>query len=49
VVRVTPVTLGLETAQRVEILSGLSEGDEVIVGRRAGFKDGQHVQAMESH
>jgi multidrug efflux pump subunit AcrA (membrane-fusion protein) len=35
----------METAQRVEIRSGLQEGDQVIVGRHAGLKDGDKVQA----
>jgi RND family efflux transporter MFP subunit len=43
-IQVTPVTLGLETAQRVEVQSGLQEGDVVVVGRRAGLKNGQKVQ-----
>jgi RND family efflux transporter MFP subunit len=41
----TPVVTGLETAQRVEIRSGLQDGDEVVVGRQSGLKDGQAVQA----
>ena len=45
VVRVTPVRVGIETADRAEILSGLQEGDTVIIGRLAGLKDGQKVQA----
>jgi RND family efflux transporter MFP subunit len=44
VIHIVPVTLGLENAQRVEVLSGLQEGDLVAVGRRAGLKDGQRVQ-----
>jgi RND family efflux transporter MFP subunit len=43
-IHVAPVTLGLENAQRVEILSGLQDGDLVAIGRRAGLKDGQRVQ-----
>jgi RND family efflux transporter MFP subunit len=49
VIRVAPVTLGLENDQRVEVVSGLEEGDAVIVGRRAGFKDGQRVQISQGH
>lgn len=45
VIHITPVTLGLEGDQRVEVLSGLQEGDAVVVGRLAGLKDGQPVQA----
>lgn len=44
-IQIKPVSLGLETAQRVEVQSGLQEGDVVVVGRRAGLKDGQRVQA----
>jgi RND family efflux transporter MFP subunit len=44
VIRIVPVTLGLETAQSVEILSGLKEGDTVVVGRHAGLREGQKVQ-----
>ena len=32
-----PVTLGIETDQRVEVTAGLREGDVVVVGRHAGF------------
>jgi RND family efflux transporter MFP subunit len=45
VIKVVPVTLGLETDQRIEIRSGLQEGDVVVVGRHAGLKDGQAVEA----
>jgi RND family efflux transporter MFP subunit len=43
-VHIVPVTLGIETDQRVEVLSGLREGDAVAVGRRTGLKNGQQVQ-----
>lgn len=43
-IRVTPVRAGVETPQRAEILSGLQEGDTVIIGRLAGLKDGQRVR-----
>jgi len=45
VVRIAPVKLGLESGQRVEVESGLQEGDAVVVGRHSGLKDGQPVQA----
>jgi RND family efflux transporter MFP subunit len=45
VIHIVPVTVGLETDQSVEILSGLQEGDVVVTGRHAGFRDGQTVQA----
>jgi RND family efflux transporter MFP subunit len=37
------VTIGLETANRAEILSGLSDGDLVVIGNRAGLQTGQTV------
>jgi RND family efflux transporter MFP subunit len=37
------VTLGLETDDRVEVKSGLSEGDVVVVGSRAQLKPGTMV------
>ena len=43
-VQIVPVKLGLETATRVEVLSGLSEGDMVVVGDRAGLKNGDKVR-----
>jgi RND family efflux transporter MFP subunit len=45
VIHIVPVTVGLETDQNVEILSGLKEGDVVVAGRHAGLRDGQTVQA----
>ncbi len=44
VIRIVPVTLGLETDRLVEVRSGLQEGETVVVGRHAGLKDGQPVQ-----
>src|SRR5947209_1058507 len=41
---VVPVKLGLETSNRVEVLSGLKEGDAVVVGARAGLKPGDRVK-----
>jgi RND family efflux transporter MFP subunit len=43
-IHIAPVTLGLETDQNVEILSGVHEGDVVVAGRHAGLKDGQTVR-----
>jgi RND family efflux transporter MFP subunit len=37
------VTLGLETATRYEILSGLTEGDKVVIGGRSRFHPGETV------
>jgi RND family efflux transporter MFP subunit len=38
-----PVTLGLQTADRAEILSGLNENEQVVVGNRGGLLPGQAV------
>jgi RND family efflux transporter MFP subunit len=44
-IRIVPVRLGIETANRIEIRSGeLKEGDAVVVGSRSGLKDGNRVQ-----
>jgi multidrug efflux pump subunit AcrA (membrane-fusion protein) len=37
------VTVGLQTPTRIEILSGLNRGDEVVVGRHSGLSDGEKV------
>lgn len=37
------VRLGLETPDRVEVISGLSEGDRVVIGNRGDLKPGQTV------
>ena len=41
------VTLGLQGQSRVEVLSGLNEGDRVVVGNRSQFRDGERVQPKE--
>jgi len=44
-IRIVPVGVGIETAREVEIRSGeLKEGDNVVVGSRAGLQDGNKVQ-----
>jgi RND family efflux transporter MFP subunit len=43
-IHIVPVVLGLENDQRVEVRSGLQEGDVVVAGRHAGLKEGQPVQ-----
>jgi multidrug efflux pump subunit AcrA (membrane-fusion protein) len=40
------VTVGIQTPNRVEILSGLKAGDKVIVGRHTGLFDGERVDAQ---
>ena len=37
------VTLGMETANHVEVKSGLREGEFVVIGSRASLKAGQEV------
>lgn len=44
-IQIVPVGLGIETAREIEIRSGdLKDGDDVVVGSRAGLKDGSKVQ-----
>ncbi len=44
VTAIVPVKIGIQNAHSVEILSGLSEGQEVITGRHTGLHDGQRVR-----
>lgn len=39
-----PITLGIQTATDAEVLSGLNEGEQVVVSDRSGLKAGQKVQ-----
>ena len=43
-----PVQVGLQTASDAEVVSGLNEGEQVVVSDRSGLKPGQkvHPQAM---
>jgi RND family efflux transporter MFP subunit len=43
-VEVRKVTLGLETSNLVEIRSGLSAGDLVVIGNRSALQSGQQVK-----
>jgi len=45
-VHLVTVKTGLQTPNRLEILSGLQEGDKVIVGRHTGLSDGERVDAQ---
>ncbi|MGD0872898.1 MAG: efflux RND transporter periplasmic adaptor subunit [Bryobacteraceae bacterium] len=38
------ITLGLQTATDAEVLSGLNQGDRVVVSDRSGLKAGLHVK-----
>ncbi|MFZ3264766.1 MAG: efflux RND transporter periplasmic adaptor subunit [Terriglobales bacterium] len=44
-----PITLGIQTATDAEIVSGLSEGEQVVVSDRSALKPGQrvHPQVVE--
>jgi RND family efflux transporter MFP subunit len=43
--QIRPVEIGLTTSSFAEIVSGLKEGEQVVVGDRSGLKDGERVQA----
>jgi RND family efflux transporter MFP subunit len=43
-IRIQQVTVGLETASKLEILSGLRVGDLVVIGGRASLQAGQEVR-----
>jgi len=45
ILHLQPVTVGLQTPSRVEIVSGIQSGDKVVVGRHTGLSDGQKVEA----
>jgi len=44
VIEERPVTLGLETPGKYEVISGLQEGDLVMIGSRSQVKPGQKVR-----
>ena len=44
-IEVRPVKLGIQTATDAEILSGLKEGESIVVSDRSGLKAGQQVQS----
>jgi multidrug efflux pump subunit AcrA (membrane-fusion protein) len=39
-----PVSLGIQTENDAEVLSGLRDGDQVVVGDRSGLKPGEPVK-----
>jgi len=41
------VALGLQGKSRVEVVSGLYEGDRVVIGNRSQFRDGEKVEPKE--
>jgi RND family efflux transporter MFP subunit len=41
------ITLGIQGKSRVEVVSGLNEGDRVVIGNRSQFRDGEKVQPKE--
>jgi RND family efflux transporter MFP subunit len=43
-VEIRKVKLGLQTANRVEILSGVQAGEMVVIGNRSALQQGQQVQ-----
>ena len=45
-IEIRPVTLGLETPNNIEILSGAAAGDRVVVSERSGLKAGELVHAQ---
>ncbi len=44
-----PIALGLQTANDAEVISGLAEGEQVVVSDRSGLKPGEsvHPQAVQ--
>jgi len=42
-IEVRPITMGIQTASDAEVLSGLQDGESVVVSERSGLKDGQEV------
>jgi multidrug efflux pump subunit AcrA (membrane-fusion protein) len=43
-VEVRKIGLGLETADKVEVRSGLNEGDMVVIGGRSSLQPGEEVR-----
>jgi membrane fusion protein (multidrug efflux system) len=47
VVEERKVRLGVEDSTRVEVLSGLNEGERVIIGNRSEYHNGQKIQPRD--
>lgn len=47
VVQERKVQLGVEDSARIEVLSGLIEGDRVIIGNRSEYHDGEKIQPKD--
>src|ERR1019366_4805033 len=45
-VEIRKISLGLETANQVEVRSGLNEGDMVVIGSRSALQPGEEVKAQ---
>jgi RND family efflux transporter MFP subunit len=48
ILHVFPVTTGLETAARIEVTSGIHDGDLFVVGRHTGMTEGEKVQPQQA-
>ncbi|MCC6368883.1 MAG: efflux RND transporter periplasmic adaptor subunit [Bryobacterales bacterium] len=46
-IEVRPVKLGIQTPSEAEVLSGLHEGEDVVVSDRSGLKPGQEVKSQQ--
>jgi RND family efflux transporter MFP subunit len=47
VVEERKVRLGVEDSTRIEVLSGLSEGERVIIGNRSEYQNGEKIQPKD--
>jgi membrane fusion protein, multidrug efflux system len=47
VVEERKVRLGVEDSTRIEVLSGLSEGERVIIGNRSEYHSGEKIQPKD--
>jgi multidrug efflux pump subunit AcrA (membrane-fusion protein) len=45
--KVVPVTLGIETRDKVELLSGPNEGDTIVLDGGYGLSDGAKVEVKD--